>query len=241
MNEAFFTLHDDLPREGPGDRESLDWAMGVARVPQAARILDAGCGPGADIRGLLEHAPRGKVLALDLHPGFAERASAGFEDDPRVTARAGDMMAVEGPFDLIWSAGTIYFEGVRQALEGWRDALAPGGKVVFSELVWRNATPPEPTRAFWAAEYPDMTDEAGLRDEIAAAGYRLLDCRYLPASAWEAYYGPLEERMDELEAEGPDDDIPGLAEVIAAHRREIAIWRAHGDSFGYLLCVTEPA
>ena len=240
MNEAFFTLHDDLPREGPGDRESLDWAMSVARPPKDARILDAGCGPGADIHALLQHAPRGKVLALDLHPGFAERASAGFEDDPRVTARAGDMMAARGPFDLIWSAGAIYFEGVQQALEGWRKALAPGGRVVFSELVWRSDVPPEAARAFWAQEYPAMRDEPGLNAAIAGAGYRLLGARYLSPAAWEAYYQPLEERMDALEAEGLDADIPDLAEVIAAHRREIAIWRAHGESFGYLLCVTAP-
>lgn len=240
MNEAFFALHDELPREGPGDRDSLDWAMGVARVPEDARILDAGCGPGADIRGLLGHAPRGRVLALDLHPGFAERASAGFEDDPRVTVRAGDMMAAQGPFDLIWSAGAIYFEGAQKALEGWRAALAPQGRLIFSELVWRSATPPEAARVFWAAEYPAMCDESGLRAAISAAGYRLLDSRYLSPSAWQAYYGPLEARMDAIEAEGLDPDIPGLAEVIAAHRREIAVWRAHGDSFGYLLCVTAP-
>lgn len=240
MNEAFFTLHDELPREGPGDRDSLDWAMRVARPPRDARILDAGCGPGADILGLMAHAPRGRVLALDLHPGFAERVSAGFVDDPRVTAQASDMMATDGPFDLIWSAGAIYFEGVRQALEQWRAALAPGGKVVFTELVWRSASPPDAARAFWAAEYLDMTDEAGLRDQIDAAGYRLIDCQYLSTSAWEAYYAPLEARMDALEAKGTDRDFPALAEVIAAHRHEIAIWRAHGNSFGYLLCVTEP-
>ena len=52
---AFFTVHQDLPREGPGDRESLDWALGLAGVAPEGVILDAGCGPGADVPGLLAH------------------------------------------------------------------------------------------------------------------------------------------------------------------------------------------
>ena len=69
-DEAFFTVHADLPREGPGSRADLDWAVRVAGVSDTARILDAGCGPGADIEGLLAHAPRGHVMAVDTHAPF---------------------------------------------------------------------------------------------------------------------------------------------------------------------------
>ncbi|NCU20797.1 class I SAM-dependent methyltransferase, partial [Candidatus Falkowbacteria bacterium] len=42
MSEAaFFLLHSGLEREGPGDRESLDWAMGVAGIGPDAAVLDA--------------------------------------------------------------------------------------------------------------------------------------------------------------------------------------------------------
>jgi len=48
MSDAFFTLHSDVPREGPGDAASLHWAMELAGVKSDARILDAGCGQWAD-------------------------------------------------------------------------------------------------------------------------------------------------------------------------------------------------
>jgi len=127
MNDPFFTLHADMPREGPGDRESLDWAMGVANLPRDAEILDAGCGPGADIEGLLAHAPRGHVTAVDLHPDFIGQVRAGWGDDPRVTAEVADMRAHEGPFDLVWSAGALYFLGITRGGGLLRTGLAGRG------------------------------------------------------------------------------------------------------------------
>lgn len=232
---ALIALHADLPRAGPGDRDSLDWALGMARPPRNARICDAGCGPGADIAGLLDHAPDGHVLALDLQADFVERVATEWKREGRVTARQGDMADPGGPFDLIWSAGAVYHLGVTEALRGWRAALAPGGRVVFSELTWREA-PSEAARRFWHA-YPAMTDEDGVRARIDSAGYRLLDRLFLSPAAWRAYYGPLEERMQAARLSGPD---PATMAAIDEITREIALWRDHGDEYGYLLCVVEP-
>ena len=33
MNDAFFTLHDGLDREGPGLAEDVAWAVALAGVP----------------------------------------------------------------------------------------------------------------------------------------------------------------------------------------------------------------
>lgn len=230
---AFFRIHEDLPREGPGDRESLDWALARAGTPRDARICDAGCGPGADIPALLAHAPEGHVHAVDLHAPFIERVRAAHAGDARVTAEAADMIRLSGPFDLIWSAGAAYNLGVAEALRLWRRALAPGGRVAFSELCWTGADRPSPAARFFAAEYPPMTDAAGVLGQIAAAGYRCLGSRFLSHDGWMAYYGPLEARLDAL---APDAD-PELVEAIALHRQEIAVWRDHGASFGYLVCV----
>jgi len=238
--EAFFTIHSDLPREGPGDRESLDWAMSVARPPTDARILDAGCGPGADIEGLLAHAPRGHVLAVDLHQPFVDHVAEVWKGDARVTAMVADMVRVAGTFDLIWSAGAVYFLGVRAALEGWRGALAPGGRVVFSELAWRSDNPPKAARDYFAEEYPQMQRADAVQSAVSAAGYRTLAARFLGPDAWNAYYAPIEARIAVLTASGAAAD-PELARAIAQHQAEIATWRNHGESHGYLLCVTEPA
>ncbi|MEM9780645.1 MAG: class I SAM-dependent methyltransferase, partial [Pseudomonadota bacterium] len=145
----FFTLHSDLPREGPGDRASLDRAMERVGVTRDARILDAACGPGADIEGLLAHAPEGQVTAIDKHLHFIDAVNARFEADARVTARQGDMAQPGGSFDLIWCAGALYFLGVEDGLRGWREVLTPGGHVVFTEPVIFQTPPSAAAIAFW--------------------------------------------------------------------------------------------
>ncbi|MCC6305570.1 MAG: class I SAM-dependent methyltransferase [Rhodobacteraceae bacterium] len=236
MTAALFAIHADLPREGPGDGESLAWAFAVAGAGPAARILDAGAGPGADIAGLRALAPSGSVHAVDLHPPFAAAAAARHAADPGVRAEVLDMAKAPGPYDFVWCAGAAYFMGIGAALGAFGRALAPGGRVAFSELAWRRRRRPAAARAFLAAEYPGMTDAAGVAAQVAAAGWRTLGRRWLGPAAWAAYYDPLAARLDALAPAAEGD----LAAEIAAHRREIEVWRTSGGSFGYLLSVVAP-
>ena len=230
------TLYEGLDRLGPGDVEAVDWALGVAGTPPGARILDAGCGTGADIPGLRARAPEGSVVGIDSHAPFLAGVADRCPWDMGVSTRVGDMADPEGEFDLIWSAGSLYVLGVEAGLRIWRGHLAPGGKIAFTQIAWRLSAVPEAPRAFWAEAYPEMTDAAGVLAAAEAAGYRVLDHRWLPSSAWLAYYGPLEARCDALSpAEGP------LADAVAGARAEIALWRLHGGSYGYLQVVVEPA
>ena len=231
---AFFRIHAGLDREGPGDRDSLDRAL--AGVPSDARVCDAGCGPGADVAGLLANVPRGHVHAVDLHPPFVEVVRVRFQGEPRVTAEVADFTDLQGPYDFIWSAGAVYGPGIPAALAGWRRALAPGGRAAFSHLCWTGRARPGPAAAFWAEEFPGIGDIADAEAQIAAAGWRNLARWTLGPGAWEAYYGPLEARLDAL-SPGANRD---LAEAIAAHRAEIDVWRVHGDSFGYVVFVVAP-
>jgi SAM-dependent methyltransferase len=219
-------LFEGLERAGPGDRESLDRA--IAGLPPDARVLDAGCGRGADVQGLLDHVPQGRVVAVDLASAFIAHVGAAF---PQVRAEVADMLDPPGgPFDLIWCAGAIYQAGVVPALSAWRQVLAPGGRVAFSDLLVR-VPDPSPALCDWlAGEGLALRDEAALRAEVSAAGFRVLDAFWLSRAAWAAYYEPLERRLDRLE------DSP----LTRAFRSEIALWRRHGGEFGYLMAVAEP-
>lgn len=218
-----------LDRAGPGDADSLRWALGVAGTAPDARVLDAGCGTGADTGALLAAVPQGKVTALDKAELFAKAVAAKF---PAATVVCGDMAAPPaGPYDLIWSAGAVYTIGIGRALAAWRGVLAPGGRVAFSDLRWTTAAPPDGARAFWAGEGVDLTDAAGLEAEIAAAGWRVLGARWLGRAGWQAYYAPIDAALATC------DD----AALVAALRAEIACWRDYGDSYDYRLVVVEPA
>lgn len=233
MTAAFFELHRGLPREGPGSRADIEWAAGVAGLSPDARILDAGCGPGADIAGLLAHAPRGHVHAVDLHAGFIEEARARWGHDPRVTLAAEDMTAAAGPYDFIWIAGALYFLGITRGLRRMTDRLAPDGRLAFSELVWLSDAPDTELRDALSAEYPAIAGRAVLSGRIAAAGLRVLGQRVLPDASWEAYYTPLAARATALRPGAGADLVAVLDEAEA----ESALWRRYREQFGYVLSV----
>lgn len=233
--DAFLELHRGLPREGPGSPEDVAWVAAVAGTSQTARICDAACGPGADIAPLLKAAPKGHVTAIDKISHFVAEARARHPDDARVSIREGDMAEITGPFDLIWSAGAVYFLGVEQALTLWKSALAPGGAVAFSQACWFSDAPSEAAQAGWA-DYPDMTDEAGVLAHIEAAGYACLATRRLSDAAWEAYYKPLDARIASLRANA----TASLSHVLDEAEAEAALWRNERETFGYLLCVVRP-
>ena len=54
--QAFFTLHRDLPREGPGVAEDVAWTVSLLKLGARAQIADVACGPGGDIAALLAAA-----------------------------------------------------------------------------------------------------------------------------------------------------------------------------------------
>lgn len=234
MNEAFFRVHNDLPREAPGDEESLRWALDVAGTPTRARILDAGCGPGADLALLSGQRPGAALVGMDMHAPFIEKVQ---KDLPHVTAIVGDMLTPKGQFDLIWSAGAAYGPGVLNALQAWRGHLLPKGAIAFSDCLWRVSRPSDAAKAFWAKEYPEMCDLRGHLDRLEHTGWKVLGARWLGDGAWAAYYGPLQSRVSELR---PDADAV-LSSVLDETQAEIDMWNAHGSDFGYYLTVVVPA
>ncbi|MDW3222185.1 MAG: class I SAM-dependent methyltransferase [Paracoccaceae bacterium] len=233
--DAFFQLHRDLPREGPGEVADVEWAAGIAKLKPDARICDAACGPGADIAALRAVAPEGHITAMDKVSAFVDQARTRYDDDPNVTLAVADMSEITGPYDMIWCAGAMYFLGITQGLQEWRSALAQGGVVAFSEVCWFSDARPEAAVKLWA-DYPAMTDIQGVAKNVRAAGFETLATRKLSDAAWEDYFGPLDTRIAQLR--------PGatgaMVQVLEEAENEAACWRAHRDSFGYLLSVVRP-
>lgn len=232
---AFYTLHRDLPREGPGEAADVAWAAAHAGLKPNAIMADVACGPGGDVAALLEAAPKGHVTALDKTAHFVDAARARWGDDGRVTVLKADMARVMNQYDLIWCAGAVYFLGVTEALKTWKRSLTKGGVIAFSEVCWFTDTRAPRAEALWQ-QYPGMTDEAGVAARIEAAGYETIGTRRLSDAAWEDYYGPLDARIAALR-DGAD---AGLLAVLDEAEEEAACWRAHRDQFGYLLSVVRP-
>ncbi|MFE0424787.1 methyltransferase domain-containing protein, partial [Streptomyces sp. NPDC058953] len=241
MTEAFFALHHDLPRQGPGSDATTRRLLELAGpLPERPRILDAGCGPGRSAL-LLAEATGGRVVAVDLHRPFLEhldRQAARRGLSGRITTVGLSMVELPypaGSFDLIWAEGSAYAVGFGTALRAWRRLLAPGGVLVVTEAEWTVPAPSPRARAFWDAAYP-LRDGAGNVRAARDAGYRTTARIELPdGDWWDEYYTPLARR-----AADADPDRPGMHEALAATREEIEQRRAHGTDYHYAGYVLRP-
>ena len=234
-SEAFFTVHRDLPREGPGVPEDVLWALDMAGAPADARMCDAACGPGADTVTLAEARPGARIDAVDLQAHFIEDARhrcAGFGQ--RVSCQVADYTDLPGDYDFIWCAGAMYFKGFEAVLQAWRPRLLSGGRVAFSEPAWVSEPPSREAQAFWRSEGP-LDGLPSLCKRLGEAGWQVLGQRWLIGPPWEAYYTPMQDRLNALRATDP-----AVAKAIDDAQDEIDTWRAAPDQIGYSLFVVEP-
>jgi SAM-dependent methyltransferase len=235
---AFFAIHRDLPREGPGDGASTRRALALAPpLPAAARVLDIACGPGAQTLDLADALPGASIVALDAHRPYLaqlDRRAAASGLSHRIVTVLGDMASMDfapASFDLVWCEGAAYIMGLPAALSDWKRFLEPGGKLALTEAVWLRPDPPPPVVANWAC-YPAMGDVLSVRDVFAACGYELLGDFILPEDAWWThYYAPMEARLTRLE--GRIADNPDSRFVQREARDEIECYRRFSAFYGY--------
>jgi SAM-dependent methyltransferase len=240
--ELFFELFSGLPRQGPGDPESTRRALSlVPPLGPAARILDIGCGTGAQTLDLARFSPA-NIIAVDFHPPFVEELNgraAGLGVGARVRAYVGDMTRLDFPqghFDLLWSEGAIYNMGFDAGLDAWRNLLRSGGHIVVSELCWLAPDPPQECLDYLASEYPAVRTVAANREGVERSGYDLVGDFCVPSSSWwRDFYEPLGRNIVAFRSRHSGD---GIADGIAAQsEREIDMFRRYSDWYGYVFFV----
>lgn len=228
---GFWAVHSENDREGPGLESDVRWAIEVAGASGAVRVLDAACGPGPDTVVLADALPQAQIEAVDTKTHFVAEAQARVAQyQDRVEARVADMASVSGPYDLIWCAGALYFLGIADCLSGWRDALNDGGHVAFSHPCLTDAETGGGA-AFWAGE-GEIGNLASTRSEIEAAGYEVVDYRWIIGAGWARYYDGLEARIAQVDTTNAD-----TSKAVHKTEREIALWRAAPDEVAYVLWV----
>ncbi len=235
---VFPEIHERLPREAPGSPASTLKALAMAgELPRAPRILDVGCGPGAQTLDLAK-ATRGHVVAVDIHQPFLDRLSRSAESQGlggRIEVRNESMFTMDFPdasFDLLWSEGSLYVIGFEEGLQGWRRFLKEDARIGVSELCWTRPSPPEEAREFWEERYPGIRPVDEALTIVRRLDYVLLGHFALPESDWwDGYYGPLEKRILELrERHAHDRDA---LDELDGEEREIRMVRKYPGVVGY--------
>lgn len=238
QRNVFFDAHSNLPREGPGNRDSTARALRLmGPLPKTPLIIDIACGPGAQTLDLADLVPDARIVAFDAYPPYLKelkRRAAAAGVAARIETRAGDMAALAvdaGTADVLWCEGAAYIIGVPQALSLWPPLLKPGGRIALTEPVWLKPDPPATVRKNWD-EYPAMTDVPGCREIIRRAGLKLLGDFLLPEAAWwDDYYGPLDARRRQLEAKYAGNAVAKA--VLQEMADEVATYRSYSAYFGY--------
>lgn len=240
-NEIFWQVHRNLPREAPGsDASTLQALAMLPGLPASTRILDIGCGPGAQSVALAR-ATKGDVTAIDTHQPFLDdlahrAAQAGLAERVHPLNASMFDLNFNQPFDLLWSEGAIYIIGFERGLREWRKLLKPGGFIAVTEASWLKPNPPEAAHRFWSEAYPDMATVEENLARLSAAGYRSLGHFTLPKSDWwDNYYHPMAARIELLREKYPNN--PEAQAILDLEYAEIELYRQYSDWYGYVFYV----
>ncbi|MDG5767466.1 class I SAM-dependent methyltransferase [Balneolales bacterium ANBcel1] len=238
FESLFFELYESLPRQGPGNRASAEKALEMcAGLPEAPKVLDMGCGTGAQTCYLAEMTG-GTILAMDNHTPFIEQLNAviakkGFSG--RVKAQIGDMARPELPpehFDLIWSEGALYSVGLDTSLPVCHKLLRPGGRLVFTEAIWRKDDPPAELKAGFEADYPTMGRLEEAIRRVTECGFELIGHFMLPDEAWwDDFYTPMKARIQELRTKYAGE--PAILSIVDEMAREPELHKRYSDYYAY--------
>lgn len=237
---AIAQLMAGMERTAPGSDAATLRVLGMLEgLAPDAKILDVGAGPGAQSIALAAALPLARITALDISEAqlaLLQRRAQEAGVGARIATYTGPMHAMDfaaGSFDAIWSEGAAYIMGFNNALRKWKPMLKARGFLVISECSWLTVAPSPDAQDFWDEAYPAMqTLEQNL--ELARdAEYEVLGTYVLPLEAWQRnYYEVLEPRVEAALAQY--DASSRDWKTVERVRREIAVFRAHGNQYGYV-------
>ena len=177
LNRAFYqrfaeSFAETRARPRPGTMELL------SPLPEAASVLDLGCGNGSLAQTLAEHGHRGRYVGVDYSKDLLAAARTTVDHPkaifvPADLAEPGWGQDLPGPFDWVCLLAVLHHipgrERRTRLVEGAADQLQPNGRALVS--VWNFKAEPG------QAERIVPWSEAGLESEQVGQDDYLLDWR----------------------------------------------------------------
>ena len=177
------------------------------RVPEAARVLDLGCGPGWETQAL--HTRGYEAIGLDLSTAFCAYARREHPADDHVVGDMNSLPFVEDSFAGVWACASMLHiarEDMPAVFAEIARILTPGGALVASVQVG---------------------DTQRFVPRKSAPGHELFYA-YLTPEQWRATVERAGFAIDDLVADHSDEEQPHLNEgsrgwtTVIARRRDPA-------------------
>jgi SAM-dependent methyltransferase len=157
-----------------------EWGLGHLTIHSDARILDAGCGGGANVKRLLAKASSGHVTGLDysaVSVKESKKVNRKAIDEGRCRIVEGDVSVLpfeKDTFHLVTAFETVYFwpDPVR-TFTGIRDVLQPDG--VFFICNESNGHDKEAEKFAQIIDGMKLYDASQLREFLTQAGFREIE------------------------------------------------------------------
>ncbi|OFX22516.1 MAG: hypothetical protein A2041_07910 [Bacteroidetes bacterium GWA2_31_9b] len=244
MDEIFYEIFSNLPRQGPGDIMLTIKALNIIKKKTTIEnILDIGCGTGFQTIALALNFD-GKILAVDNYQPFLDELSDQAYEmgiGNKITTKCLDIRNLEIPeseYDVIWSEGSIFVTGFEKGLNDWKKFLKPGGFMVISEANWFKENPPAELQKFWTNEYPAMMTIDKNIQLIEKCGYKIIDQFPLSSNGWvNNYYYPLERNV--FKARKKYKSNTKALEIVETIQNEIDMFKKHSDYYGYMFYIIQ--
>jgi SAM-dependent methyltransferase len=211
-----------------GLRDAVERCLRMPRLalPPRPKVLDAGCGTGANLRALgelLQPSYLGGFDAAEEALTFARRKAPGAD---LYRGDICDPVLHADELDLVLSLDVIYIPGAERALAGLRrlvSALRPGGLLVlnlpaYDWLYSEHDVAIHTSQRFTAGRVRRLLDSLGLSVELMT--YRL--CLLFPAVLLARLPGKLRARRGDASARSDLHAVPGAL----ANRLLFAVLRA---------------
>ena len=153
------------------------WGLQFLNAAPDAKVLDCGCGGGANIKRLLKKCPQGVVKGIDYSPVSVEKAKKVNEDailNGRCVILQGnvaDLIFAANQFDLVTAFETVYFwPDLLQSFREIHRVLKPGGMFLICNECGGDNEKDEK----WTEKIDGMTiyKDVQLKNILEQAGFR---------------------------------------------------------------------
>ena len=244
MNEIFYEIFSDLPRQGPGDVELTIKALNIIKQKtEVNQILDVGCGTGFQTIALALNFD-GKITANDNYQPFLDELrneAIKMEIEPRIeciNAEMENLQLHKNSFDVIWSEGSLYIMGFENGLNSLKKFLKTKGYMVISEANWFKENPPNDLKEFWKNEYPAMMTIKQNLELIKNCGFDIIDHFPLSSNGWiNNYYYPLEKNV--YKAREKYKNNAQALDIVESVQFEIDMFKKYSDFYGYTFYIIQ--